>query len=86
MRPSRAEAGVIMSSSPSPPTLAAGARADQADAPESVSGLTKEGAEALLDWLEAHGCRDAQVCLDESGGFTVRYRTPGPRAGRCQPS
>jgi CheY-like chemotaxis protein len=48
------------------------------DAPETISGLTKDEAEYLLDWLEAHGWGDRQVCRDEAGGFLVRYRRRSP--------
>jgi PilZ domain len=36
------------------------------------AGLTKKEAEALLDWLEDHGCAGAEVSADETG-FVVWY-------------
>jgi hypothetical protein len=36
-----------------------------------ATGLTKTGAEALLDWLEAHGHNHCQVCYVAGEGFTV---------------
>jgi hypothetical protein len=38
-------------------------------------GLTKVQAEQLLDWLEANGCRQHQLSLDEHG-FVIRYQRP----------
>jgi hypothetical protein len=36
-----------------------------------ATGLTPTGAEALLDWLEAHGHSDCQVSYIAGEGFTV---------------
>ena len=36
-----------------------------------ATGLTKTGAEAVLDWLEAHGHSDCQVSCVADEGFTV---------------
>jgi hypothetical protein len=41
-----------------------------------VAGLSKADAEALLDWLEAHGCRERALLWVEGKGFTVRYVRP----------
>jgi hypothetical protein len=41
------------------------------------TGLLKQEAERLLDWLEAHGCR-GQVTIDDRD-FTVQF---SPRPGR----
>jgi DNA-binding response OmpR family regulator len=38
------------------------------------SGLTKAGAEALLDWLEANGRGPAEVVYKDGEGFCVRWR------------
>lgn len=40
----------------------------------AVPGLTFAEAEALLDWLEAHGCGPAEVSHEEKG-FTIRWPT-----------
>jgi hypothetical protein len=42
--------------------------------PASFSGLSKEQAEELLDWLEAHGYRGCEVSYDAQSQFTVRCR------------
>jgi hypothetical protein len=36
-----------------------------------ATGLTKRGAEAVLDWLEAHGHSDCRVSYVAGEGFTV---------------
>jgi hypothetical protein len=36
-----------------------------------ATGLTKTEAEAVLDWLEAHGHGDCQVSYVDGEGFTV---------------
>ena len=36
-----------------------------------ATGLTKRGAKALLDWLEAHGHGDYQVSYIADEGFSV---------------
>jgi hypothetical protein len=36
-----------------------------------ATGLTKTGAEAVLDWLEAHGHGACQVSYVDGEGFTV---------------
>lgn len=36
-----------------------------------ATGLTKAEAEALLDWMEAHGRGDCQVSYVAGEGFTV---------------
>jgi two-component system, cell cycle sensor histidine kinase and response regulator CckA len=39
------------------------------------TGLAKEEAEGLLDWLEGNGCEQREVAW-EAGGFVVRWRSP----------
>jgi hypothetical protein len=39
----------------------------------AAAGLSKAGAESLLDWLERHGCGPGEVALDEAG-FTVKFQ------------
>jgi hypothetical protein len=36
-----------------------------------ATGVTKTGAEAVLDWLENHGQSDCQVSYVAGDGFTV---------------
>lgn len=51
---------------------------------EKVAGLTKEQAERLLDWLEAHACAALEVLLLKDG-FTVSWlaqHKEGRPAGR----
>jgi CheY-like chemotaxis protein len=43
-----------------------------------VSGLSKQQAEDLLDWLENHGCTELSVTIEE-GGFAVRCLCPPGR-------
>jgi predicted GIY-YIG superfamily endonuclease len=43
-----------------------------------ATGLTKTGAEAVLDWLEAHGHSHCQVSLVAGEGFTVTECPVGP--------
>lgn len=41
-----------------------------------VTHLSKSQAEDLLDWLEAHHCRDLRLTCDAEGGFAVHFRAP----------
>ncbi|MCI0458287.1 MAG: hypothetical protein L0Z62_15085 [Gemmataceae bacterium] len=38
------------------------------------AGLSKNDAELLLDWLQAHGCSDCELSYEPKTGFTVRVR------------
>ena len=38
-----------------------------------VTGLTKAQAEDLLDWLEAHACRNYHLSYVIGKGFTISY-------------
>lgn len=40
----------------------------------SCTGLDKNQAETLLDWLEVQGCAPREVLYNEEKGFTVRWR------------
>ena len=39
-----------------------------------ATGLGRQQAEQLLDWLEVNGFEQRQVVLGPDGSFTVRYR------------
>jgi hypothetical protein len=41
-----------------------------------VSGLTLAQARDVLDWLEAHGCRNLRAECPDGKTFTVRYDRP----------
>src|SRR5262249_9006093 len=49
------------------------------EAVEELGGLTKVQAEAVLDWLETCAGACAEVSLDPSGAFLLRW--PSPPAG-----
>jgi hypothetical protein len=38
-----------------------------------VFGLTKTEAEELLDWLEANGYPDRELCPQSEAGYMVRW-------------
>jgi DNA-binding response OmpR family regulator len=63
----------LMRPRPAPP---ADRDAGREPAPETScrSGLTKEEAEKLLDWLEANGCRHPEVAYKDGEGFLVRWQ------------
>ena len=46
-----------------------------ADGTRQVSGLSKQQAEELLDWLEMQGVRESRVKYVRKQGFTVTYRS-----------
>jgi hypothetical protein len=53
------------------PTSLDPTRSEEGGEPDWVRGLTKTGAEELLDWLEAHGIV-GEVLYEDGTGFAVR--------------
>jgi hypothetical protein len=56
----------------------------------AVTGLTKGGAEALLDCLEARGCLSVRLSFQEGAGFAVDWvwgrQATRPPTGRPRPA